>query len=258
MEDIIVRFIEKPKFVKPILIEGLPGVGNVGKLAAEHLIGELRAVKFADIYSKYFPPQVLVNDAGLIKLVDNELYYCKNVTPYGQDLIILVGDFQGVSGEGQYELSDAIIRVARDVGVKKIYTLGGYGVGRVPEKIRVFGAATHPMLVKEMEQYGVVFSKSEPTGGIIGASGLLLGLGKLYGIECICLMGETSGFFSDPKSAEAVLKVLTRALNIKIDFKALEVKALQMDEMAAKLLDFERRQEALMRKKPPEDLGYFG
>ncbi|MFH0986426.1 MAG: PAC2 family protein, partial [Candidatus Micrarchaeota archaeon] len=32
---------------EPVLIEGLPGLGLVGKLAAEHLVSELKAKKFA-------------------------------------------------------------------------------------------------------------------------------------------------------------------------------------------------------------------
>ena len=78
LDDIIIKMVEEPKLKNPVLIEGLPGVGNVGKLAAEHLIEQLEAKKFADIYSRYFPPQVLVNDNGTIKLVNNELFYLIN------------------------------------------------------------------------------------------------------------------------------------------------------------------------------------
>ena len=41
MESIKVIFYEEPELVNPILIEGLPGVGNVGKLAAEHLLDQI-------------------------------------------------------------------------------------------------------------------------------------------------------------------------------------------------------------------------
>ncbi len=75
MDDIIMITSEEPELNEPILIEGLPGVGNVGKLAAEHLVEQLKAIKFAEIYSKYFPPQVLLDDDGVIRLVSNELYY---------------------------------------------------------------------------------------------------------------------------------------------------------------------------------------
>src|SRR5207302_373082 len=142
MDNITIRYTDHPKLDDPIFIEGLPGIGNVGKLAAEHLKDELKAVKFAEIFSKYFPPQVL-------------------------------------------------------------------------------GAATGADLVKEMEKYGVVFSRGEPGAGIVGASGLLLGLGRLYDMQAVCLMGETSGYFVDPKSAQAVLDVLTKYLGLEISFNEL-------------------------------------
>lgn len=250
MEDITIEFLEKPKLTNPIFIEGLPGVGNVGKLAAEHLLGELEAKKFADIYSKHFPPQVVVDDGGIIRLVGNQLHYVKRKE--GQDLVILVGDFQGLTPEGQYELSDFIMNTILDMNVKRIYTLGGYGVGRMIATPRVIGAATGDTLVKDMKKLGVVFPKGEPGAGIVGASGLLLGLGKLHGLECICLMGETSGYFVDPKSAQAVLEVLQKALDVELDFGSLEERAKHIDQIASKLKDVEEEAE---RK---EDLGYFG
>ncbi len=251
MEDITIEYLEQPKLKNPIFIEGLPGVGNVGKLAAEHLLGELKAKKFADIYSKHFPPQVVVDDGGIVRLVGNQLYFVK---PKGgqEDLIILVGDFQGLTPEGQYELSDFIMNTIMDMKVKRIYTLGGYGVGRMIATPRVIGAATDSSLVKEMKKLGVVFPKGEPGAGIVGASGLLLGLGKLHGLECVCLMGETSGYFVDPKSAQSVLEVLQKALDVELDFGSLEERAKHIDQIASKLKDVEEEVE----KK--EDLGYFG
>ena len=76
MKTVTVRYVnKKPKLNNPILIEGLPGIGNVGKLAVEHLIESINAKKFAEIYSKDFPPQVFINPDGTIKLVNNEFYY---------------------------------------------------------------------------------------------------------------------------------------------------------------------------------------
>jgi uncharacterized protein (TIGR00162 family) len=252
MDNIKMIVTEMPVLEEPVLVEGLPGVGNVGKLAAEHLVEQLKATKFADIYSKYFPPQVLVDDEGLIRLVNNELFYSKGegVRP---DLIILVGDYQGLSPEGQYELSDHVLTVMKSMGVKRIYTLGGYGVGKMLDKPRVLGAATDKELVEEMKEKGVVFSKGEPGSGIVGASGLLLGLGKVYGMRSVCLMGETSGYFVDPKGAEAVLRILTGILKVEVDYKALEEKAEQIESITSKLKEIEA---PISPKK--EDLGYIG
>src|SRR3972149_944030 len=201
MENIVIRYLDHPKLEDPIFIEGLPGIGNVGKLAAGHPKDELKEVKCAEIFSKSFPPQVLVQEDGQVKLVNNEMHYVKRNN--GTDLVLLTGDYQGLTPEGQYELSDFILREIQKLGVRRGVTLGGYGMGRRGTKPRVLGAATGADLVKEMETYGVVFSRGEPGAGIVGASGLLLGLGRLYDMGAVCLMGETSGYFVYPKSAQA-------------------------------------------------------
>ncbi|HSV42867.1 MAG TPA: proteasome assembly chaperone family protein [Methanomassiliicoccales archaeon] len=251
MDSIIMIVKEKPELKQPILVEGLPGVGNVGKLAAEHLVEQLGAVKFADIYSKFFPPQVLADDNGVIRLVSNGLYYVKKEGM--QDLIILVGDYQGLTPDGQYDLSDFILSVCKEYDVKRIYTLGGYGVGRMIEKPRVLGAVTHEPLIGEMKEKGVEFSKGEPGSGIVGASGLLLGLGQIKGYEAVCLMGETSGYFVDPKGAESVLRVLSNILGVDVNYSALQEKAQQIDMIANKLKE---QDEPVAPKR--EDLGYIG
>jgi hypothetical protein len=40
---------KKPKLNNPILIEGLPGIGNVGKVTVDFLIDELKATKLYEI-----------------------------------------------------------------------------------------------------------------------------------------------------------------------------------------------------------------
>ena len=252
MDDIVIHYLETPHLEDPTFVQGLPGIGNVGKLAAEHLKDELKAKKFAEIYSKFFPPQVLVLDDGLIRLVQNELYYVKR--DGGKDIVVLVGDYQGLTPDGQYELADFVLRELAKLGVRRVFTLGGYGVGRMVTKPRVLGAATDPALVKEMEGHGVVFSRGEPGAGIVGASGLLLGLGKLYDMKAVCLMGETSGYFVDPKSAQAVLEVLTKVLGVTVNFAELETRAKQIDQITSKLREVESPPE----QPGKEDLGYIG
>ena len=69
--------IKDIKLKDAILLEGLPGVGNVGKLAAMHLIEELKAKKCTEIYSSHFPPQVLIDDDGVVKLVNKNFIIIK-------------------------------------------------------------------------------------------------------------------------------------------------------------------------------------
>jgi uncharacterized protein (TIGR00162 family) len=254
MQLVEIRYTEKkPKLKAPILIEGLPGIGNVGKLAVEHLIEVMRAKKFAELYSKDFPPQVFINPDGTIKLVNNEFFYWKAKKKSQRDIVFLTGDYQGLSSQGQYELAESILDVVQSLGVKQMFTLGGYGLGREIKEPKVLFATTDKNLVKEMKQYGAVFKKNEPGGGIIGASGLLLGLGKLRGMTGTCFMGETPGYLVDPKSAKAVLRVLMKAVNLTIDLSRLEEKAREIEYIAQQLNEMET-----MVKEKPDDIRYIG
>lgn len=230
--------IEDIKLKDAILLEGLPGVGNVGKLAAMHLIEELKAKKCTEIYSSHFPPQVLIDDDGVVKLVNNELYYHKGKGK-NKDLLFLVGEYQGMDSSGQYELCSQLISLVKEMGVSSIYTLGGYGLGKLVPEPRVLGAATSQDVVEIFKSADVEFIDGEPGAGIVGASGLLLGLGKLQGMEGGCLMGETSGYMVDPKSASVVLKSLQKLLDIEIDLEELEKRAKQVDSITNQLKESE-------------------
>lgn len=250
MEDITIIFdesIQPEDRTAPILIEGLPGIGHVGKLVAEHMLQELKAVRIAEIQSIYFPPQVIIQENGTVRVCNNEIY---RYSGENGNILFLVGDFQSSSGEGHYLLSQVYVDIAHQLGVKRIYTIGGYGVGHFQEVTRVIAAVNQSNLREEVEQAGGIFSEGEPGGGIIGAAGLMLGLSAPLGIEGICLMGETSGYLVDPKSATTVLSVLKKLLNIEIDDTRLTERAGEMEVTLQRLLEQE--------KKSEEELSYIG
>ncbi len=258
MQDVLIRTLEKVELRQPVLVEGLPGVGNVGKLAADYLRDQLSARPLATIFSKFFPPQVYVSESGIVRLVSNDLAYWKAPATAPHDLLILGGDYQGISPEGQYEITERVLDYCAQLGVKQVYTLAGFAQGRVVDEPKVLGAATAPSLVEAMKKHGVVFSRNDPGGGLIGASGLFLGLGRLFDMEGVCLMGETSGYFVDPRSAEAVLKVLMKVLHLEIDLADLEEKAKEIDRIAQKIHEAEQKPSGPQTASPREDLGYIG
>lgn len=220
----MIRILERPQLENTIMVEGLPGIGLVGKLAADHMLDELDAKKFAELYSYYLPPQINIKRDNTVDLVNMSFYYKKGDK---NDLIILLGDFQGITPDSQYLIADRTLDFAEEFNVGRIFTLGGLGTGAITKTPKVFGAATSQELVEELGRNGVVFRGN---GAIFGASGLLLGLGMLRGMEAACLMGETHGQIIDAKSAESVLIVLTKILGIEVDMAALEEKAKKTEE----------------------------
>jgi uncharacterized protein (TIGR00162 family) len=229
MEYVELKVLEKPELRNTIMIEGLPGIGLVGKLAVDHMLDELNAKKFAELYSPYLPPQVTIQDDGTIKLANNEFYYWSGEE---NDLILLMGDFQGITPDSQYQLSEKALEVGEEFNLSKIFTLGGLGTGNIVKNPKVFGAATNSDMVNELKKYNVLFKGG---GAIFGAAGLLIGLGMQRNIPGACLMGETHGQIIDAKSAEAVLRVLTKILGVEIDMTELAEKARETEEQMSRM-----------------------
>lgn len=262
----VIKVFDKPKLKNPILIEGLPGVGNIGRVAVGYLIEELGAKKFAQLYSEHFFPFVMLHENYQVHLLKNEFYYWKAKKPGQRDLILLVGDCQSLSTHGHYEVIEKVLDFVEEFGVKEMFTIGGLATGEVEEDPKIYGAVSDKELARKYKKFGIDFSAGEKVGYIVGASGLFLGLGKERGMKGICMLGETSGFpiVTDPKAAEIILDSLTKILNIKIDMSKLEQRVKDMEKFMDKVENLQKK--ALMQisneEKAPvegkEQLRYIG
>ena len=257
METTEITVLEEIELNNPIFIEALPGLGHVGKLAADHMIDELGATKFAEIHSPTFPPQVIVKDEGIIENMFNELYYLRDVGEDNLDLIILVGNTQALSPEGQYLVCKDILEYVSAFGIDRIFTLGGMVTSPQPvENPKVFGAATNEANIELLKEAEIEIRSND--GGIVGASGLFLGLGARKGIQGSCLMGETPGYFIDAEAAEALLKKLTLLLNFEINTDKLDERAEETKQMIAKAQQMEQDLINKANAGNADDLRYIG
>ncbi len=252
-----IRVLEKPKLDNPLFIEGLPGIGNVGRVAAGYLIDEIKAKKFAELYSRHFLPFVLVHDNAEIYLLKNEFYYYKAKSKKERDLVILVGDSQSLDPVGHYEIVWKVLEFASELGCKEIVTLGGFGTGNLDESNpKVIGAVSHEEIKKKYEKHGINFNVAGKLGTIVGASGLLLGLGKFKEMKGVCVMAETAGFpiVTDPKAAEAVLKVVASILGMDMDMSKLDKRVEEMEQFIKKIETMQRKAiEEISQKKEGKD-----
>jgi len=261
-----ITVLEKPKLKNPILIEGLPGVGNIGRVAVGYMIEELKAKKFAELHSKWFFPFVMLQDSYQIHLVKNEFYYCKAKKKGQRDLILLVGDCQSLAPQGHYEVCNEILDFAKSFNCKEVITLGGLATGELEKKPEAIGALTHKENLKKYKGTGIDFSAGDRVGYIVGAAGLLLGLGKERGMRGLCILGETSGFpiVTDPKAAEVVLRSLMKILNIRLDMSKLEQRVKEMEKFIKRVENLQRKalMEISKEAKAPvtgkEQLRYIG
>jgi len=256
MKETYVKETMKTELKNPVLIEGLPGMGMVGRIATRFLIKQLGAQRFAELYSPHFPYYVLVNKKGSVRLLRAEFFFWKN--PTGEnDIVFLIGDSQAQTIEGQYEVTDSILEFAAKLGVKTIVTIGGYRK-EAEEAPKVIAVATNPELLKKALQTKAIAS---PAGNpIVGTAGLLLGLAKFKKIDALCLLGETRGYLADPTAAKSVLEVLQKMLGLEVNLKELDAQIEKSKEIVARMREIEERRERYaqkMRKSEEERVTYI-
>ena len=250
-----IRIDDELDLENPILIEGLAGIGHVGRNCVSYLADNLDAEKIGIIDSHHFPPYTIVEDDKTLTPLQNEVYYME---VNGRDIVMIEGNAQASSAEGHYEIAHQVLDFADEIGAEEIITIGGYGKGDVVEEPEVFGAVTGQEVQKDYSSYGISFDHD--VGQIVGISGLLLGLGKQRGKKGIALLGETPGFLmSDPKSTEAVLQVMEKILEVDLDYSQLDDKVEESQEVLKKLQNLKGSQgEKEQSQQQSSDLGYIG
>ena len=210
MDKTFFHHLFHPELVKPIFVEGLPGFGNVGRIAAKYIIEFTHAKLFAELYSPFFPDFVIVNKNGICRPPRYEFYIASINSKH---FIILTGDSQPSLNDvvAHYELCGEILDFAEKHGCEFIVTMGGVPVAN-PER-EVYVAATSEKLATDyMKKGAVIYGK----GRIMGATGLLLGLAKDHGLDGICLLGATTGLRVDRSAGNNVFKFLMKTFGIEV------------------------------------------
>lgn len=252
-----------PVLNNPVLVEGLPGIGNVGKVAVDFIIDELKAKKILEFTSYGLPHSVFVNDKNLVELPSIEIY-CAKRKGKNNDLLFLTGDVQPVEEVSCYEFSEKVLDVFQSFKGKEIITLGGIGLASVPKVPKIYCTGNSRDIVKKYthntkvnkELYGVV-------GPIVGVSGVLLGLAKKRNINAVCLLAETIGhpMYLGIKGAREIIKILSGKLDFKLNLDELdkEIKEVESELMKQKEL-FPLKDSKLKRLKSKysHEVSYIG
>ena len=172
-------------------------------------------------------PEVQLNQSinGLPQSIDS-LKSTPNDPLSSKDLILLTGDSQPVVPGSEYVLSEQILDLITKFKISNIYSLASYVTGTFVNDPKIYGTATNPEMVKSFRSFNI---STLDNGNITGMNGLILGLGKLRGIEGICLLGETSGYVIDAKASKNLLEIVNNVLGIHIN----------MDEMNKRSKDTE-------------------
>ncbi|MBT4114654.1 proteasome assembly chaperone family protein [Candidatus Woesearchaeota archaeon] len=214
-----------PKLKNAILIAGLPGIGNVGKITADFLVEELKAKEIYRINSFYFPHSVFINEESLLELPTIFIHIVKAGPKTNRDIILLTGDIQPMEEQASYAFCDKVLELVIPMGCSEIVTVGGIGLPGEPKKPQVYGVATDKKTLQRWKKSSKGLKiKDNKAATIVATAGLLLGLGKLRNISGISLLCETVGhpYHLGLKEATEVLKIIKQPLKLKADLNKIE------------------------------------
>ena len=244
---------------KPIFLEGLAGIGHIGRNVVSYIAEHTESERIGAIYSHHFPPFTMVNEDKTVRTIRNEIYQLKRDEK--QDIVLLEGNAQANTPEGHHEVAEKLMELVDDIEASQIITVGGYGTGDVVEDPSVFGVTTSTEKQEKHSDAGIEFDHD--VGQIVGVSGLLLGMGEERGYEGICVLGETPGFLlSDPKSTEEVLKAVEQLIDVDLDYSELDEKVEESQDILKKVQNLKKNSPSPNQENQGQsggnDLGYIG
>ena len=240
---------ERPKLRRPYMVCGLSGWVDGGESASgstKYLIKKLKAQKFAEIPIDRFHifqmpgelsqrPKIKIED-GLLKehrFPRNQFYYMVNPDA-DNDLILYLGMEPNLNWA---EYAGAILSVANEFGVARIYLLGGV-LDKTPHTREpgVSCACSSAELGEEMLKYGTHYSNYEGPGSF-GTT--LLHFCQQKQMPMVILIARATYYpeFNiiiphNPKAIRAVVKRLNSLLRLSLDISDLDREA---EEFEAKL-----------------------
>ncbi|QLC34145.1 proteasome assembly chaperone family protein [Halarchaeum sp. CBA1220] len=220
---------------EPVLVEGLPGVGLVGKIATDHLVDEFDMTYVANVDCDGLPEVAIYDEDDYTARPPVRLYADEE-----RDLLALQADIP-VNRVAAAEFADSVTDWVMDLNATPLY-LSGFPTqnedpGHVPE---VFGVATGDG-ASLLEAHGV---DTPPEQGVVGGpTGALVNRADANDLTGVGLVVESDPQFPDPAASKQLLdKGIEPIADIAVETDTLVEQAEQIREQKQQLA--ERMQQA--------------
>ena len=255
---------DKPELIAPYILVGLKGWLNAGEVSTgsiDYLRHKLGARSFASIepagfYIYQIPsspveqttrPLVKIKE-GLVKKLDlprNEFFFWKSGAAH--DLILFLGVEPNLDWPAY---AQAIVDVARQFQVPRIYSLGGI-FDQVPHtrQTRIMATVSHPRLKDELK----TFARFTDYEGPSSFNTMLLTIAREQGIEMAGISARTPLYIQDlnTKACYDLMKNVITLAGLDIDLSDLRVAGEALVEMMDKA--FSQNATALEQLKKLEE-----
>ena len=209
----------------PILVEGLPGLGLVGKIAVDHLVDSYDMTHYATCYCDGLPEIAVYDDSGHGVEAPVRIHADER-----RDLLALQSDVP-VSPSAAQEFAGCLTGWIEETGVLPLYVSGTERDG--DETTDLFGVATGDgeQLLTELD-----LGTPDQRGVVSGPTGALLYQANRQGIDGIGVVAEASPKFPDPAAAKVLLERVVEPLaEVTVDTDVLVDRAQEISKAKERL-----------------------
>ncbi len=187
---------EEVGLAEPSLVEGFPGVGLVGKIAADHLVEEFDMVHHANVHCDSLP-KVAVYRGDDATLQPPVRIYADG----DRDLLVLQSDVP-VGPDAAAELSTCLAGWFDDLKVRPVY-LSGIPEEKDESPPAIYGLGVGAG-VDAIDAAGI--DAPSEAGLVSGPTGVLLSDAVKSGRDAVGLVVESDPRFPDPEAARVLIK----------------------------------------------------
>ncbi len=211
------------KLKNPVLIEGFPGVGMIGTIAAMHLIKEWNMELVGYIDSEEFPPICTIHDEEPLPAA--RIYQSKRY-----NTLVLFSEFV-IPTDAVNKVANEIILWGEDRKLSAIISLGGVGLSTIKDD--VFGIASTDGLKKELKDIGITVVKEGVTTGV---TGLVLANAYIRKFPAAAILTSNKNMNINLIGAAKVLEKLSDLLNIPISTDKLQKEGEELENKLKKMI----------------------
>ncbi|MCD4740322.1 PAC2 family protein [archaeon] len=227
MGQVEFKIVGKPKLAGYTLIEGFPGIGLIGTIAAGYLTEKLETECIGYVFSKDFPPMASIHKGKPV--FPARIYIDKK-----HKLVILFSELV-VPSNTVYDISTTILEWAKQNKIKRIISLAGMTAkpGEEPKKPIIYGIAADDDIAKQMVDRNV---KLITEGVTTGVSGVLMAQCRVENFPAMSLLIESKRGYPDPGAAAELLEKLEEFLDFDIKTQDLMEEAKQIEIKMRRML----------------------
>ena len=198
-------------FDDPVMVEGLPGLGLVGKIAADHLVEALEMPVYATCHCEGLPEVAVYDSDGSGVQPPVRIHADPD-----SDLLVLQSDVP-ISPSNAQSFAGCVTGWLEQEGILPMYVSGRE---RATEgQTDLYGLATGEAATHLTEHD---IPNPDERGVVSGPTGALLYRAQYTDLDALCIVVEASRQFPDPAAAKTLLEeVVTPLTGVDVETETL-------------------------------------